>query len=196
MHMIRIASARALRGFTLVELMVTIIVAAILTAIAVPNFRNLILSNRLTTTANEVVDALNTARMEAVKLNAQVQFCSDLASKNGSDTLGQTCGSTNSTAIWMMQTGTTQPLQVRTGVPGLVQQASTDIQLGNGSGGAINAVRYTGLGLGYTPGSSVPISAATIVDLCTSKLSSDNHRVITITAGSVIATTTTTGACP
>lgn len=193
--MIRFASP-ATRGFTLVEMVITILIAAILVAIAVPNFRNLIVSNRLTTTANEIVDALNAARVEAVKLNAPVQFCSNSASNNKTgitDTLGIQCG-THSTEIWMLSSGSTgQPVPVRAGVPSLTQQSGTDLQLGGG--GTIQAVRYSGSGLGYAPGSTTPLSG-TIVDLCSASISSDNHRVIAITAGSMIATTTTTGACP
>lgn len=199
--MIRIASARPVRGFTMVELMVTVMIAAILTAIAVPNFRNLILSNRLTTTANEAVDALNAARMEAVKLNAPVQFCSNDSGTNGSDTLGAKCG-TDATAIYgMLENGTTTPTptRVRAGVPGLVQQTTSDVVLSNG--GKIAAVRYAGDGVAYAPGSSSPMGSGsatgtTVADLCIAALKSDNHRVITITAGSVLATTTKTGACP
>lgn len=189
--MLRFAPTRVPRGFTLVELMVTIVVAAILTAIAVPNFRNLILSNRLTTTANEVVDALNIARMEAVKLNAPVQFCSNSSSNNTSDTLGGACGS-QGTAIYMLQSGATT--QIRAGVPGLVQQAQSDVVLS--SGGTINAVRYSGQGMGYAPGQTTPLDGVTIADLCIAALSSNNHRVIQIAAGSVLTTTTSTGACP
>ena len=55
------------RGFTLLELMVTVAVAAILATVAVPGFRDLIQNNRVTTQTNELVTALNFARTEAVK---------------------------------------------------------------------------------------------------------------------------------
>ena len=62
------------RGFTLIELMVTLAVAAILLAVGVPGLRNILLSNRLATTANDVVVALNLARSEAIKRNTRVDF--------------------------------------------------------------------------------------------------------------------------
>jgi len=62
-------------GFTLVELMVTISVLAILVALAVPSFTGVINGNRLTAQANEVVVTLQMARSEAVRRNARVVVC-------------------------------------------------------------------------------------------------------------------------
>jgi len=59
-------------GFTLIELMVTISIAAILLGIAIPSFTSTITSNRLTTNANELVTALNLARSEAIKRGQHV----------------------------------------------------------------------------------------------------------------------------
>ncbi|WP_215395794.1 GspH/FimT family pseudopilin [Rheinheimera oceanensis] len=62
-------------GFTLVELMVTVAVLAIVMAVAVPSFTNLINSNRLTAQANEMLAALILARTEAIKRNESIVFC-------------------------------------------------------------------------------------------------------------------------
>jgi len=60
------------RGFTLLELMVTIAVLAILATVGVPSFRDLIQNNRVTTQTNELVSALSFARTEAVKRGRNV----------------------------------------------------------------------------------------------------------------------------
>jgi len=59
-------------GFTLVEMMVTIAVLAILTAVAIPAYRAFILNSRMTAQANEFLTALSFARSEAIKRNANV----------------------------------------------------------------------------------------------------------------------------
>jgi type IV fimbrial biogenesis protein FimT len=59
-------------GFTLLELMVVVSIAAILLGIAIPSFNATIRNNRLTAYANELVTALNVARSEAVKRGQEV----------------------------------------------------------------------------------------------------------------------------
>ncbi len=61
-------------GLTLIELMVTIAIAAILLAIAVPNLQNLFINNRLVTASNSFVASLNTARSEAIRRGASVSL--------------------------------------------------------------------------------------------------------------------------
>lgn len=53
-------------GFTLVELMVTLAVAAILLSIAAPSFSNFIQNNRITSATNHLVAHLQYARSEAI----------------------------------------------------------------------------------------------------------------------------------
>lgn len=179
---------KAAKGFTMVELMIAMMVAIILIVIAVPNFQSMIVSNRLTTSANGVVDALNVARMEAIKLNASTQYCGNTSAGNtngdSTNTLGTACGTQTGAVFALTGTTTTQ-----------IQAAATDIatplQLSS-----ITPVRFNSQGLAYGIGSTTPFSG-TVVDLCTSKLSSNNHIKISLAAGgSVISTATSTGTCP
>lgn len=60
-------SLRLSKGFTLVELMVTIAVVAILATIAFPSFQSTLRSNRIATAGNEMTGLLSLARSEAVR---------------------------------------------------------------------------------------------------------------------------------
>jgi len=67
-------------GFTLVELMITLVVGAILMGIAVPSYRTFVQDSRLSSKANALVYSLNLARNQAVKMDSTVEVC---ASSNG-----------------------------------------------------------------------------------------------------------------
>lgn len=60
------------RGFTLIELMVAVAIATILTYLAVPAMGSFIAAQRLRVMATDLYMALQTARSEAVKRNVSV----------------------------------------------------------------------------------------------------------------------------
>lgn len=62
-------------GFTLVELMVTLSVAAILLTVGIPGMRDLIANNRLTAATNLFVSSMNIARSEAIKQGRDATVC-------------------------------------------------------------------------------------------------------------------------
>lgn len=68
----KVGAVARTQGFTLVELMMTLMVAAILLAVAVPSFRAVTANNALRTTTADLVTAIHTARAQAVNQRAPV----------------------------------------------------------------------------------------------------------------------------
>jgi len=62
-------------GFTLIELMITLVVAVIVLTVAVPSLQDMVTSNRVATEVNSLVATLNRARSEAIKRGESVKLC-------------------------------------------------------------------------------------------------------------------------
>jgi type IV fimbrial biogenesis protein FimT len=64
--------AKRTAGFTLIELVVSIAIVAVLPAVGVPSLRDMAVSQRVRGAANDLYSDLAFARAEAIKRNAQV----------------------------------------------------------------------------------------------------------------------------
>lgn len=67
--------ARGSGGFTILELMITVAVLAIMVGIGIPSFQDMMRRNRLAAHTNTFVGALAIARSEAVKRGVPVTVC-------------------------------------------------------------------------------------------------------------------------
>lgn len=172
-------------GFTLIELMVALAVFAILVTVAVPSFRNIMASNQLATTANDIVAALRLARMQAVEHKTEVQFCSNSAAANGNSVLGNACAT--QTAAVYSRSNSGNAVQSRRSV----DPVDHELQLASD----VTALRFSPSGVAHQVGASTPYTGI-VADICTERLTADNHSVIKLVGGHVVHTVTSSGACP
>ena len=63
---------QALRGLTLIELMIAVAIGAILVTLAAPSFQQALGKNRLSSAASELTSAMQLARAEAIRNNRRV----------------------------------------------------------------------------------------------------------------------------
>ena len=169
---------RRAHGFTLIELMVTLSVMAILMSIAVPSFQSFILNSRITTQTNNFIMALMLARSEAVKRGSTVTVCSS--------TTGTSCAElTNWGGGWLVFVDADGDGVVDTGdLPVQVGQALSG---GNTlDGGARTRVTYGGNG--FATGFNDTFS------LCDSRGATFSRRIIVNNQGRV-RTETGGGSC-
>ncbi len=85
------------RGFTLIELMVVLSIAAAILVLGVPAFNNFRDNGRLTNAANDMLSATVVARTEAIKRQLQVSLC-----PSANPTADEPTCTANSTAGWIV----------------------------------------------------------------------------------------------
>ncbi|NWO57815.1 hypothetical protein DEJ73_16300 [Chromohalobacter salexigens] len=91
----RIRRVPNVRGFSLLELLIVLVIFAILASMTLPSFQRLQYRQQLVSASNELVAALRLARGEAIMREADVTLC---ASADGAS-----CGGKGWTQGWLLQ---------------------------------------------------------------------------------------------
>lgn len=118
---------RLSKGFTLIEALITVVIFALLAGWGVPQMQRLVSSNRVATTTNEMISALNLARIEALKNGRGTGVC---ASSNGTSCTGSWA---NGFLVWSDSdengslNGGEKVLRVGGGQPNFSSSASTNV---------------------------------------------------------------------
>ncbi len=151
----------AQKGFTLIEMMITIVVMSIILMIAIPSFSALITQNRLSGNVNEFVAATMMARSEAIKRGVPVEVCRSV----GAETSGSNvcdASKTDWTSGWLVMVPASGTGAAA--VPAVIlsrQDAfptSTSITGTDSTGTPVTAITYTGTGTPVMPGASFEIT--------------------------------------
>lgn len=162
--------SKALRGFSLVELMVTISILGILAMIAVPSFNQTILSTKLRSYANSLASNAYLARSEAIKNNAPVTIC---VSTNGTS-----CATGGWEQGWIVLSGTT--------VVQRQQAVASGYKITESDG--LSSLTFQPTGIGATK--------ATLTICRATPEAGNQERVVTISpTGRPSISKTTTGTC-
>jgi type IV fimbrial biogenesis protein FimT len=163
----------------MIELMITLALASILMAVAVPSFNQMIVSGRLTAQSNEMVAAFSLARSEAIKRNANVTLCR--ADNNSTNCV-------TAAGLW-------QNWIIRTTAGTVVRQGNV-----NTFGGTLvmrstlvnDQVVFGPDGLARTSGAMVADHTITV---CAQRRVDRNVRQITLGRGSRMSTAASTATC-
>lgn len=169
-------------GFTLIELMVTIAVAAVLTAMAVPSFTRFAVSSRLVNHTNDLIGNLNIARSEAIRRNRNISLC-----RAASDVVTTCAGTNGAWQFWI----------VRDDADGAIIRRGSFNTYGGTMGVTSDLpnqrVVFGSDGLARTT-AGVLVSNQSFT-VCSTRLSTENKRQLSLGAGSRVTTKKGDGAC-
>lgn len=162
-------------GFTLIELMVTVVVIGVLAMVAAPAMTAMVNGSRINGQTEELVTSLQLARGEAVRRNTRVTVCPS--------TDGATCAASTSWARWIVH-----GMDTTAGVDDVIRDSS-----------ATGSVQVSGpaAGIVFKPSGLIDSQQSLTVCMPTTK-PDDNQRAISVMISGVVSVTKAngSGACP
>lgn len=158
-----------MKGVTLIELLITVAILAILLGIAAPSFNQTIREHRITFHANNLAYGARLARTEAIKRNTEVIMCTS------SD--GETCSSTG---------GWHQGWIIRHPSSNFVIHRQSAAQAGFAITSGFRQINFPATGIGV---STVPATVPMIMMVCRAPSNEGNTVVISPTGRGSIGKT-------
>jgi type IV fimbrial biogenesis protein FimT len=166
-----IRPARLDRGVTLIELIFTVTILAILTMIAVPSFRDASLGSRLSSISSDLYTSVQLARSEAIKSNATLTLC---ASTNGA-----TCSGASWEDGWIVRNAAGNVLYAHAALPDGFTVAQA---------GGTASLSFQPIGVG---------ASAAVFTVCRDTPLGNQERLVRVTAtGLAYVSRRATGSCP
>ncbi|MEE9354028.1 MAG: GspH/FimT family pseudopilin [Methylococcaceae bacterium] len=101
------------KGFSLIELLVTVSMLGIILGMAIPSFRSMISDNQMSTQSNDFLSDINFARSEAVKRGESVSLC-----KSSDSTTCSTSASIGWEAGWVIKNSSGNILKIHPALKG------------------------------------------------------------------------------
>jgi type IV fimbrial biogenesis protein FimT len=167
----------------MVELLVTLFLAAILFGLAIPSFRGMMANNRLVTQTNDLIGALTYARSEAITRNLSMTVC-----RAADDTTTACAGSAGDWGFWIIRNGAGAVVR-RGAIPTYGGGLRVTSTLTNDS------ITYSSDGLARTGTPAAMLTTANTLGICVSTASTENIRTVTPGSGSRLSTAKSTGTC-
>ncbi|RAU17224.1 hypothetical protein DN062_13725 [Nitrincola tibetensis] len=152
------------QGLTLIELMVSIMVLAILVTIALPNYQLFVVSNRVSSQINEINAAISLARSEAIKRNSSFSFC-----KADSEAASACSSVAGSWSFWMLRDNQSNQVSMR----GDINTGLLHVQSNLNS----NRIDFRGNGFAYEGRNLISTSVQPWVEVCPVALPERTRRV-------------------
>jgi type IV fimbrial biogenesis protein FimT len=132
----------SLRGFSIIELMVVLVILALLLAAGTPSFIQWMANSRIRTAAESVQNGLRLAASEAVNRNTQVDFVLTSDANPTGDPAASATGTGWVVRIQAMPASELLDSKTATEGSTSVQVAATDA----GTGNPVSMIRFSGLG--------------------------------------------------
>jgi type IV fimbrial biogenesis protein FimT len=180
------------RGFTLVELMVVVAIAAVLIAMAVPSFTGMIKANQISSAVNTFMSDARFARSESVRLGGGVTMCRSNAPETVPPSCDAGAGPDGNGWItgWVVFQDLNNDQSIDAGEPILRVQSpvtAIDSMLASNSR---SMIRFTATGRAQNTTSAFQIQVGS-----NNQFTNDQQRILCISLGGRVRVIASTSAC-